>query len=59
MSMAFVIKTASRGQQYAYLPHCVLSSSISGDAITQPVSEFVNNGNNNILRLYISYIFSS
>mgnify|MGYP004551718981 CR=1 FL=1 len=59
MSKAFVIKTASLGQQYAYLPHFVKSSSISGEAIIPPVSWFVNNGNNKILLLYISFICSS
>jgi len=59
MSIAFVINTASLGQQYAYLPHFVKFSSISGEAIIPPVSGFVSNGNNKILLLYISYILSS
>ena len=59
MSIALVIKTASLGQQYAYLPHFVKYSSTSGDAIIAPVSGLVNNGNNNILLLYISAILSS
>ena len=37
MSNAFVMKTASLGQQYAYLPHCVSPSSTSGAAIIPPV----------------------
>ena len=51
MSIAFVINTASLGQQYAYLPHLVKFSSISGEAIIAPVSAFVNSGNNNMLLL--------
>ena len=45
MSKAFAINTASLGQQYAYLPHLVKSSSISGEAIIPPVSGFESNGN--------------
>ena len=41
------MNTASLGQQYAYLPHLVKSSSISGAAIIPPVSVFVKSGNNN------------
>ena len=49
MSIARVINAASLGQQYAYLPHFVKPSSISGEAIIPPVSEFVSNGNSKIL----------
>ena len=57
MSNAFVINIASLGQQYAYLPHCVNSSSTSGAAIIPPVDWFISSGNNNILLVYIFCIF--
>ena len=57
MSNAFVINTASLGQQYAYFPHLVIFSSTSIAADIPPVSWFINNGNNNIVLLYILFSF--